>query len=296
VTYEQNPLAHIRVEFGFDVLQVSRGRYAPQSYHNFIGFQVAKGVLQRALHDTYSLELNDLLADLDLALGTYRHTVGSVIPEMTKVAWNLKQEDLMNSSPGITRRAFVYNLSKASYRKEWPVRYEKPGIGARILAIIIEILPKVGPLKALSIKLPTPQTEKLFESSFDKTLNEYRGLLREEGQQRLRLANLDLDTGAPTKPGEYWMADDAYSKLAIQLAEVPRQGAVGMVIPAQRRRDLAAQDEAAASSAARRAFERTSAMLARRLRPLVNSTRRARMYGVTLLPAMPRAAASATAV
>src|SRR5215469_8611173 len=30
VTYADNPTAHLRVEFGFDVLQVARGNYAPQ--------------------------------------------------------------------------------------------------------------------------------------------------------------------------------------------------------------------------------------------------------------------------
>src|SRR5581483_9041558 len=29
VTYEQDPLAHVKTEFGFDVLEVARGRYAP---------------------------------------------------------------------------------------------------------------------------------------------------------------------------------------------------------------------------------------------------------------------------
>ena len=42
VTYADNPTAHLRVEFSFDVLQVARGNYAPQSYHDFIGFEIAK--------------------------------------------------------------------------------------------------------------------------------------------------------------------------------------------------------------------------------------------------------------
>jgi hypothetical protein len=53
VTYEDDPAAHLKVEFGFDVLQVARGNYAPKSYHDFIGFQVSKPVLERAFADTY---------------------------------------------------------------------------------------------------------------------------------------------------------------------------------------------------------------------------------------------------
>src|SRR5579863_1152623 len=91
VTYADDPVAHIKVEFSFDALQVGRGAYAPQAYHDFIGFQVSKSLLERAFHDTYSLNLTDVFSDLDLALGTYRHTVSSLIPTMTKAAWHLKR-------------------------------------------------------------------------------------------------------------------------------------------------------------------------------------------------------------
>src|ERR1700758_451569 len=56
VTYEQDPVAHLKTEFGFDVLEVAKGRFAPQAYHDFIGFDVATGVLQRAFRDTYGLD------------------------------------------------------------------------------------------------------------------------------------------------------------------------------------------------------------------------------------------------
>ena len=46
VTYEQDKLAHVKTEFGFDVLEVARGRYAPDSYHDFIGFGVSVPLLE----------------------------------------------------------------------------------------------------------------------------------------------------------------------------------------------------------------------------------------------------------
>jgi len=219
VTYEDDPTAHMRVEFGFDVLQVARGSYAPKAYHDFIGFKVSKELLERAFKDTYGLELKDVFKNLDLAIGTYRHTVSSIIPEMTKVAWKLKKDELIKAQPGISRRKFTYNLSRASYRKEWDGQYEKPGIGARILAFLFRILPKVGPLKALSFHAQTPQTDKFFQDSFNQTIDSYRGLLKEQSANALQLTNRDFDTGAVTRPGEYRMADNAYSKLAIKLAE-----------------------------------------------------------------------------
>jgi hypothetical protein len=219
VTYAENPTAHLRVEFGFDVLQVARGAYAPQSYHDFIGFQVSKPVLDRAFRDTYGLELKDAFTNLDLALGTYRHAVGSVIPEMTRVAWRVKKKELMAASPGTTRSKFVYNLSHASFRKEWGERYQQPGIGARVLAFFIRILPKAGPLKAAAFKAPTPQTTTWFEDSFDKTLDMYRSLLAEVSRHRLRLPDRDFDTGQMTGPAEYRLADDAYAKLVVKLSD-----------------------------------------------------------------------------
>lgn len=219
VTYEEDPAAHLKVEFGFDVLQVARGNYAPQSYHDFIGFQVSKDLLQRAFRDTYSIDLSDVFADIDLALGTYRRTVSRLLPSMTKAAWSARKKELKSGSPGITRRRFVYNMSRASYHRSWDRHYRQPGIGARILGFLIRILPKIGPLRALQFPIPTQQTERLFEMSFDRTLDMYRGLLAEQAHHRLSLSEEDLDTGKPTKPDEYRLADDTYAQLAILLAK-----------------------------------------------------------------------------
>ncbi len=219
VTYEDDPSAHLKVEFGFDVLQVARGNYAPQSYHDFIGFKVAKPLLERAFRDTYGIELKDVFGDLDLALGTYRRAVSSVIPEMTRVAWDLKKNDLEKAHPGITRRQFLYRLSRASYRKEWDHKYRGPGPGAKVLAFFIRLVPKVGPFRTLAFKAPTAQTEKYFEDSFDRSLDRYSRLLAAQRDHTLQLADLDLDTGNPTRPGSYRMADAAYAKLARKLAD-----------------------------------------------------------------------------
>jgi len=219
VTYEDNPTAHLRVEFAFDVLQVARGNYAPQAYHDFIGFNVAVPLLNRAFHETYGLQLTDVFEDLDLSLKTYRRSVSTVIPEMTRAAWQTKKKDLQQANPGVTRQKFEYRLSRASYHREWGAGYHQPGAGTRALAIFIRIVPKVGPFRTLGFKAPTPATERLFEDSFDHTLDRYDHLLKQQGVRPLQLADLDFDTGKPTRPGEYRMADNAYATLAQKLAE-----------------------------------------------------------------------------
>ena len=218
-TYADKPVAHMQVEFGFDVLQVSHGNYAPQAYHDFIGFEVSKPVLERAFRDTYSVELKDVFADLDLALGTYRKAVSAVIPTLTRAAWRLKKDELVKASPKLTRKQFVYNISRASYQKEWGGKFKQPGIGARLIAFLVRILPKVGPLRALDFPTPTPQTDLLFQTSFDRTLSMYRDLLGQHSSPRFALDNRDFDTGHETHAGEYSLADTAYCELAVKLAK-----------------------------------------------------------------------------
>ncbi len=114
ITYADDAVSHMRVEFSFDVAQVAQGHYAPSSYHDFIGFEVAKAALERSIAKTYSLNLQGLL-DEDLAIGTYRYSVSSVIPAMTKAAWHLKRNELRKTQPSLTKRKFIYNLSRSSY-------------------------------------------------------------------------------------------------------------------------------------------------------------------------------------
>ena len=217
VTYEDNPAAHLKTEFGFDVAQVARGHYAPQSYHDFIGFEVSKPLLERAFKETYGLDLKDVFLSVDLALGSYRRTVSNIIPGTTKLAWELKKDELRKAEPTVSRKKFVYNLSRASYEKEWGKEYQRPGWKSRVFAWIIRVVPKVGPFRALAFKAPTPAAENLFVKSFNATVDRYRGLLRDSQAPNFKLVNRNFDTGQPIVAGKYKMADDAYAKLVERL-------------------------------------------------------------------------------
>ena len=110
VSYEQDKLAHVKTEFGFDVLQVAKHRYAPQSYHDFVGFEVAPRVLEQAFAETYGLDLKKVLAQEDRALNSYRHAVSELLPKATRIAWHLKQDEIEKDEPGITKRKFLYSF------------------------------------------------------------------------------------------------------------------------------------------------------------------------------------------
>jgi hypothetical protein len=217
VTYEDDKVAHLKTEFGFDVSQVARGRYAPQAYHAFIGFQVSKRLLEQAFKDTYGLELTDVIKHEDLALGTYRRSVSGIIPEMTKVAVASREKELKSEIPDYSRQKFIYRLRRTDYEKEWGKNYERPGVGARILAVILKIMPKIGPFRGLAYKNPTPQTEDLYFKSVNKTFDDYTALAKQLRDRSLTLSEMDLDTGKPTYPGEYHLCDETYAELVHDL-------------------------------------------------------------------------------
>ncbi len=219
VTFEDHPLAHVKTEFGFDVLEVAKERYAPDAYHDFIGFEVAQSLLDRAFEETYGLELGVVLKHENKAVGSYRHDISKVIPKATKIAWRVKQSDIQRDLPGMTRNQFLYNLSRASYEKGWGKDYRRPSFGEKVLAFFFRLIPKIGPLKILTFRTPTPETEKMFEASFNVTLDRYRSFLTDLGAGKVALPNDNLDVGARTAPGEYHLSDDTYAELLHRLAE-----------------------------------------------------------------------------
>ncbi len=221
VTYEDKPSAHMKVEYGFDVDQVAKGHYAPQAYHDFIGFEVSKPVLERAFAKTYSLDLSSVFFSVDLALASYRHAVSNVVPGMTKVAWHLKKDEIQHSDPSETKSKFVYHISNSEYRKEWGHIYEKPGFFARLKAFFLRLLPKVGPMSGLAFHPPTPAVEHLYMDSFNQALERFEKLLLAQRQDQLRLPNDNLDTGAETTGADYGLADDTYAELLKRLDRKP---------------------------------------------------------------------------
>jgi hypothetical protein len=218
VTYEDNPKAHIRTEFGFDVTQVAKNRYTSDSYHDFIGFEISKPVLERAFLDTYGIPLKDVISNEDMAIGTFRRAISTVIPEMTRVALVARREEIVKETPNFRAREFRYYLSRAKYQKEWGRSYQQPGFGTRVLAFFLKFVPKIGPFKALDFKIPTQQTEDLYIASVDRTMEDYTKRLHESADGKLQLANTDFDTGKDARGGEYRLTDETYARLLDQLA------------------------------------------------------------------------------
>ena len=163
------------MEFSFDVVQVAAGAYAPEAYHSYIGFKVAKPALERAFRETYGIEMKDVFLNEDLAIATYRHAVGTTIPEMTKVAWGKKRDEIMK----VDARRCSGRRSSSTCRAGSTTRssdgdYAKPHGFARFLALVYGLVPKIGPFRSLGFSVPTAEAERLFLESFVRARERFR--------------------------------------------------------------------------------------------------------------------------
>lgn len=218
VSYYDSPKAHIRTEYGFDVVQVAQGHYVKDDYTNFIGFNVATPLLERVFKDTYGVDVKTVLKHEGLAIDTYRYSVSTAIPEMTRAAVLHYSKQIQAQVPNFDRSHFVYRVNRVDYQHEWGKQYHKPGFGAHVIAFIIKILPKSGPFAALKLQMPSAADQKLYLDSMQSTVNSYEkdldGLRRQAvAGGTLPLKDLDYDTGKPTRQGEYPLADRSYAKL-----------------------------------------------------------------------------------
>ena len=212
VPYDKAPKQHVIVEFAFDVLLVAHGGYKLQAYHDFIGFKVAKPLLERAFQKTYGLEMKDLFLSEDLAIGTYRRAVASTIPNVTKVAWEKKQDEIQKTTPGVAPGA---------------IRADAAARGLR--AGIRQGLPEARHLRAHHRRAlrdpaedrPVPSAGVQGSAARSRTAvsrepDPHAGPLRGRRWSRCapaasNLPNVDFDTGKPSAPGEYPLADKTHA-------------------------------------------------------------------------------------
>ncbi len=219
VRYAEDHTAHLKTEFGFDMVQVAKNRYASQQYHDFIGFQVSKPLLERTFPIVYGVELKDVLTHEDLSIGSYRFAVSQMIPQMTQIALRTHKKDIMKEKPDFAKKEFLFRLSRSEYEKEWGKDYSKPSFGTRLASWLLRYMPKIGPFKAMAFNNPTPQTEDLYFKSINSSVDQYRIYLQQVRGGSLQLANADFDTGKLTKAAEYPLTDETYAKLLGQLTQ-----------------------------------------------------------------------------
>ena len=231
VLFGDSPARHVMVEFSFDVLQVARAQFKSDAYQDLIGFEVARPLLERAFQETYGLTLKDLFGDVGLAIGTYRRAASQIIPDVTRVAWREKRDEILAATPDVAEQDFVYAMTRQQYEDTFGTAYRKPGFFVRMIVAVFKIIPKFGPFKPLAFEPLTADMERAFLESFDASCERYGRLLGTLRDGRLSLRDTDLDTGQVPRHGINTLADKTYDEL---LEKLQRRDA-GTISPALRR-------------------------------------------------------------
>jgi hypothetical protein len=226
VTYDQNPHAHIRTEFAFDIDQLSKHRLAPGAYLRSLGLRVPARLLGQAFEETYSLALRDVLGPGRPAIRSYRSSVRSFLPRFAYAETVIHRNDFPPEITNDSSRTFLDRVERADFQKVWNRYRHKPGARTHLLAFVIRIVPKIGVLSDLAIKVPTPETQDLYVKSVNRTIDVYGGLLKQLAaapQLAEPIPNRDLDTGEKIRPGAYALTDKTYANLLHEVTADPRR-------------------------------------------------------------------------
>lgn len=214
VTYAEAPIDHNRVEFGFDVAQIAQQHYTPQRYRKQVGFRVADAALSRALIETYGLTLQQTLGHVRPGAISYRICVHDLLPlfaqaQVVRLGGNVRRQN-----NNLANRTYV-KAADHGQPKAPAGMYRRPGVKAHLLAGIMHVVPRIGPLRIVDIKAPTMATGDRFVRSMNQSEALFSMLLAQyaSAPDRFHLENYDLDTGYPVAPGRYSLTDQTYARL-----------------------------------------------------------------------------------
>ncbi len=235
VNYAENPHAHVQTEFAFDINQLTKGRFAPSDYIKHVGLEVPRSLLANAFFETYGLHLPHIMGNRKAAIRTYRFAARSFLPSIARAETILHKNGFPPDTPSPDLDAMTQDLKQASNDSNWEAYRKRPGIRSHLFAGFIFILPKVGALKMLAIKGPSPQTEPLYIRSVNRSITSLRLVLGHFDTIENYLPNRDLDTGLRVRPGGYLLTDKTYAKLLHELTKHPE-----LPIPRQIQHDLQA--------------------------------------------------------
>jgi hypothetical protein len=222
VNYAEGPHQHVRAEFAFDINSIDKQRLAPQKYLDHIGFAVPVPLLARAFYDTYGLDIGKVLGTHRPTLKGYRFSVRSLLPRVAYAETLLYRRKFPPDMPSSALSEIDKEVAALAAQDNWAAYRRSAGLGTHLLAGILFVLPKLGPLSDLALRGPTPATEQDYLDSLLHTTQVFRATLARASTQG-GLPNLDLDTGGPVRPGSYSLADLTYADLLDEIARNPSQ-------------------------------------------------------------------------
>ena len=226
ITYDQSPHGHIRTEFAFDIDELTDTAFAPPAYLHFIGLKVPEKFLEQAFISTYGFDIHELFARTRPALRSYRTSVRSFIPAFAEAEVVLHRHQFPKDPDDEAHRIFAERVAQTNYQRHWAHTFRGPGIRAHLLAVLVFIIPKIGAVSDLAIKIPNHDTEEWYIRSVNNTVDAFRGMLDAMATNSGRpaaLPNLDLDTGKHVKLGDYPLTDQTYAALLNRITSKPDQ-------------------------------------------------------------------------
>jgi len=220
VNYAEGEHQHVRVEFAFDVNNIAKHRLAPEKYLNHIGFAVPMPTLVRAFYDTYGLDLAKVLGSPRPQVLGYRYAVRTLLPRVAYAETLLHHKEMPPDAPSPALDELNQQIKEVATRDNWKAYRGHAGFGTHILAGVIFLLPKFGPLSGLALRAPTPASEQDYINALVGTADDLRQRLNQATRSG-SLPNKDLDTGDIVYPGTYSLEDYAYADLLHQMTLDP---------------------------------------------------------------------------
>jgi hypothetical protein len=249
VSYAEGKHEHVQTEFAFDINEIAHHRVAPLRYLRHIGFRVSMKQLDQAIYQTYGLTEN-LGVRRRINVRDYRFAARTFIPRIA-YAVTLLHRSHEPPDPS-TPEAIELERESAEVARinNWDKYRRKPGIETHLLAVLLFILPKVGPLALVNVKGPNQQTEADYAHSVAVSITSLRRILTRFTPEAARykgpvpplvsltrpyingprrrdpnhpLPNRDLDTGKVVQPGGYSLTDSTYADLLHELAQNRKQ-------------------------------------------------------------------------
>jgi hypothetical protein len=166
VNYAQGASEHVRTEYAYDINEIAHRRFAPYHYLSHIGLEVPQRQLEQAFYQTYGIA-----EDFSQGKGKkvnvkgYRSAVRSFIPRVSYAVTLLHKKSEPPVVDSREMQRLTAELAAVEAKNNWEHYRAKPGIGTYSLAGLIWIFPKVGPIKFVSVKGPTVDTDREYTRS-----------------------------------------------------------------------------------------------------------------------------------
>ena len=159
VSYAEGERQHVQAEFAFDIDEIAQHHMAPVHFLRHIGLKVPVRQLELAYFQTYGLAGEFQGRHRRFNVSEYRFAVHTFIPRIAYAVTLLRRSH--EPPPDTSADAVKLDQMVAAVAAEnnWQAYRRTAGIGTHLLAGLLFILPKVGPLKLVAVKGPTAATQ-----------------------------------------------------------------------------------------------------------------------------------------